>query len=56
MSCADHQGSWGSIATWCKSSHSQSSGGCVEIADQFNDAIPVRDPKILSRAAPGRPS
>ncbi|MFD8933904.1 DUF397 domain-containing protein [Streptomyces sp. NPDC059578] len=36
-----------SVATWRKSSHSSSGGGaCVEVANGFVDAIPVRDSKI----------
>ncbi|MBH1933921.1 DUF397 domain-containing protein [Streptomyces sp. AV19] len=38
-----------STATWRKSTHSENDGGCVEIAEQYPDVLPIRDSK-----APGR--
>lgn len=32
-------------ATWFKSSHSQSGGQCIEVADCFPGSVPVRDSK-----------
>ncbi|MCE7080363.1 DUF397 domain-containing protein [Streptomyces sp. ST2-7A] len=35
-----------SVATWRKSTHSNSDGGaCVEVSDDFGEVIPVRDGK-----------
>ncbi|MGW1116280.1 DUF397 domain-containing protein [Streptomyces tanashiensis] len=37
-----------SAANWRKSSHSNQDGGaCVEVADGFASAVPVRDSKAL---------
>ncbi|KNB51083.1 DUF397 domain-containing protein [Streptomyces caatingaensis] len=38
------------IATWRKSSYSQSSSGCLEIAEQFPHTLPIRDSKAPDRA------
>ncbi|MEU5191373.1 DUF397 domain-containing protein [Streptomyces klenkii] len=38
-----------SVATWRKSSHSVNDGGCIEIAEQYPDVMPVRDSKDCSR-------
>jgi hypothetical protein len=32
-------------ASWVKSSHSTDGGQCIEVADGFTDAVPVRDSK-----------
>lgn len=35
-----------SVATWRKSSYSNQDGGaCVEVSDDFQDIVPVRDSK-----------
>ncbi|RLU86233.1 DUF397 domain-containing protein [Streptomyces griseocarneus] len=39
-----------SIAVWRKSSHSGSGSGCVVIAEQYPDLMPIGDSKDLSRA------
>ncbi|MFC5724785.1 DUF397 domain-containing protein [Streptomyces gamaensis] len=38
-----------SRASWRKSTYSQSSGGCVEITEEYPDRIPVRDSKAHDR-------
>ncbi|MET9415353.1 DUF397 domain-containing protein [Streptomyces klenkii] len=38
-----------SVATWRKSSHSVNDGGCIEIAEQYPDVMPVRDSKDPNR-------
>ncbi|MDH6118301.1 DUF397 domain-containing protein [Kitasatospora sp. GAS204B] len=40
-----------SNAHWRKSTHSNGSGGCVEVADGFPDIVPVRDSKDPSGPA-----
>ncbi|WP_372409851.1 DUF397 domain-containing protein [Streptomyces luteireticuli] len=39
-----------SIAAWRKSSYSQNSGGCVEIAERFPGVVPIRDSKSPAHA------
>ncbi|MGI5340242.1 DUF397 domain-containing protein [Streptomyces sp. CA-181903] len=39
-----------SIAVWRKSSHSQNSASCIEIADQFPGILPIRDSKTPDRS------
>ncbi|GAA2720237.1 MULTISPECIES: DUF397 domain-containing protein [Streptomyces] len=38
-----------SIATWRKSTYSQTNGSCIEVAEQFADVMPVRDSKDPGR-------
>ncbi|WP_405362969.1 DUF397 domain-containing protein [Kitasatospora sp. NBC_00085] len=38
-------------AKWRKSSHSNGGGGCIEVADGFLGAVPVRDSKDPSGPA-----
>lgn len=38
-----------SIAVWRKSSYSTNGGGCIEVAEQFPGALPVRDSKAPRR-------
>ncbi|WP_171172485.1 DUF397 domain-containing protein [Streptomyces sp. I05A-00742] len=38
-----------SIAAWRKSSYCATNEGCIEIAEQFPDALPVRDSKDTDR-------
>ncbi|MCX4747264.1 DUF397 domain-containing protein [Kitasatospora sp. NBC_01287] len=40
-----------SQASWRKSTYSQQQGACVEVADGFPGAVPVRDSKNPDEAA-----
>ncbi|GAA2911232.1 hypothetical protein GCM10020221_03730 [Streptomyces thioluteus] len=37
------------IAAWRKSTHSVNEGGCVEVAEQCSEFLPVRDSKDTGR-------
>ncbi|MHA5054091.1 DUF397 domain-containing protein [Streptomyces sp. SD15] len=45
MSCEDHIPTAVAEAVWRASSYSGGQGNCVEIADDFPGAVPVRDSK-----------